>query len=100
MKQVEHILAEASILAAIRHPFIVNMLKTFQVRVPIYIRGSRHIVEVHLFRHAARSTSLPTDSIRSTIRPLKISVCSYVLHGLSGHTLPVTWLKGHLLEST
>lgn len=31
MKQVEHILAEASILGSIRHPFIVNMLKTFQV---------------------------------------------------------------------
>ena len=33
MKQVEHILAEASILGAIRHPFIVNMLKTFQVHL-------------------------------------------------------------------
>lgn len=37
MKQVDHILAEASILSEIRHPFIVNMVKGFMDDDRLYI---------------------------------------------------------------
>jgi|EP00669_Euglena_mutabilis_P007088 protein kinase A len=60
MKQVEHILAEASILGSIRHPFIVNMLKTFQDDKRLYI-VLEYVVGGELFSHLRKAGKFPND---------------------------------------
>lgn len=60
MKQVEHILAEASILSAIRHPFIVNLLKTFQDDKRLYII-LEYVVGGEVFSHLRKAGKFPND---------------------------------------
>eukprot|EP00992_Anisonema_acinus_P000085 TRINITY_DN10026_c0_g1_i1.p1 TRINITY_DN10026_c0_g1~~TRINITY_DN10026_c0_g1_i1.p1 ORF type:complete len:334 (+),score=62.82 TRINITY_DN10026_c0_g1_i1:83-1084(+) len=60
MKQVEHILAEASILGSIRHPFIVNMMKTFQDEKRLYI-VLEYVVGGEMFSHLRKAGKFPND---------------------------------------
>lgn len=60
MKQVDHILAEASILQEIQHPFIVNMLKGFMDADRIYIL-MEYVVGGELFSHLRKAGKFPND---------------------------------------
>lgn len=60
MKQVEHILAESSILSSIRHPFIVNLLKSFQDDKKLYII-LEYVIGGELFSHLRKAGKFPND---------------------------------------
>jgi len=60
MKQVDHILAEATILSSIRHPFIVNLLKTFQDEKRLYII-LEYVVGGEVFSHLRKAGKFPND---------------------------------------
>jgi len=60
MKQVEHILCEASILSAVKHPFIVNLLKTFQDERRLYI-VLEYVVGGEVFSHLRKAGRFPND---------------------------------------
>ena len=60
MKQIDHILAEASILADISHPFVVNMVKGFMDEDRLYIL-LEYVVGGELFSHLRKSGKFPND---------------------------------------
>lgn len=60
MKQVDHILAEASILQEIQHPFIVNMIKGFMDEHRLYIL-MEYVVGGELFSHLRKAGKFPND---------------------------------------
>lgn len=60
MKQVDHILAEASILQEIQHPFVVNMLKGFMDADRLYIL-MEYVVGGELFSHLRKAGKFPND---------------------------------------
>ncbi|CUI14519.1 protein kinase, putative [Bodo saltans] len=60
MKQVDHILTEASILSEIRHPFIVNMFKGFMDDDRLYIL-LEYVVGGELFSHLRKAGKFPND---------------------------------------
>jgi len=60
MKQVDHILQEASILSEIHHPFIVNMLRAYMDEHKLYLL-LEYIVGGELFSHLRKAGKFPTD---------------------------------------
>jgi protein kinase A len=60
MKQVEHIMAEKTILSEVRHPFIVNMLKTFQDEKRLYI-VLEYVCGGEVFTHLRKAGKFPND---------------------------------------
>ncbi|CCW64951.1 unnamed protein product [Phytomonas sp. EM1] len=60
MKQVDHTLAEASILSEICHPFIVNMLKGYMDEEHLYIL-MEYIPGGELFSHLRKAGKFPND---------------------------------------
>ncbi|ORC92703.1 protein kinase A catalytic subunit [Trypanosoma theileri] len=60
MKQVDHILAESSILQEVNHPFIVNMLKGFMDDDRLYIL-LEYVVGGELFSHLRKAGKFPND---------------------------------------
>lgn len=60
MKQVDHVLAEASILQEISHPFIVNMLRGYMDKSRLYIL-LEYVVGGELFSHLRKAGKFPND---------------------------------------
>lgn len=60
LKQVEHILAEASLLQEIDHPFIVNLLKGFMDEDRLYLL-LEYVVGGELFFHLRKAGKFPND---------------------------------------
>ncbi|KAG8342616.1 protein kinase A catalytic subunit [Trypanosoma vivax] len=60
MKQVEHVLAESSILQEVDHPFIVNMFKGFVDNDRLYLL-LEYVVGGELFSHLRKAGKFPTD---------------------------------------
>lgn len=60
LKQVDHILSEASILQEIDHPFIVNMLKGFMDSDRLYLL-LEYVVGGELFSHLRKAGKFPND---------------------------------------
>eukprot|EP00760_Papus_ankaliazontas_P034588 PhM_4_TR7269/c1_g1_i1/m.39252/K04345/PKA; protein kinase A len=60
MKQVAHIIAEKNILADISHPFIVNMLCTFQDEKRVYII-LEFVIGGEMFTHLRSAGRFPND---------------------------------------
>jgi len=60
MKQVEHIMAEKAILAEVKHPFIVNMLKTFQDEKKLFI-VLEYVCGGEVFTHLRKAGKFPND---------------------------------------
>ncbi|KAL7701083.1 protein kinase A catalytic subunit [Lotmaria passim] len=60
MKQVDHVLAEASILQEVDHPFIVNMLRGFMDKNRLYIL-LEYVVGGELFSHLRKAGKFPND---------------------------------------
>ncbi|ESL10075.1 protein kinase A catalytic subunit [Trypanosoma rangeli SC58] len=60
MKQVEHILAESSILQELNHPFIVNMLKGFMDNDRLYLL-LEFVAGGELFTHLRKAGKFPND---------------------------------------
>ncbi|KAI8908983.1 kinase-like domain-containing protein [Gorgonomyces haynaldii] len=54
LRQVEHINSEKNILAKIKHPFIVNLLCTFQDEVNVYML-EEYVVGGEMFSHLRRA---------------------------------------------
>merc|ERR1719356_2118965 len=63
LKQVEHVKAETRILANIEHPFIVNLLTTFQDEKRLFIL-LEFINGGELFSHLRKEGRLPNDDAR------------------------------------
>lgn len=63
LKQVEHIRAEKSIMAMIEHPFIVNLLTTFQDDKRLFML-LEYINGGELFSYLRKEGRLPNDSAR------------------------------------
>ena len=60
MKQLDHVLAEASILSDISHPFIVNMVRGFMDEGRIFIL-MEYVVGGEMFSHLRKAAKFPTD---------------------------------------
>ncbi|EGF84056.1 hypothetical protein BATDEDRAFT_15430 [Batrachochytrium dendrobatidis JAM81] len=60
LKQVEHIISEKTILSAIRFPFIVNLLCTFQDQQNVYML-EEYVVGGELFSHLRRAGRFSND---------------------------------------
>ncbi|KAJ1332737.1 hypothetical protein BSLG_008366 [Batrachochytrium salamandrivorans] len=60
LKQVEHIVSEKTILSAIRFPFIVNLLCTFQDERNVYML-EEYVVGGELFSHLRRAGRFSND---------------------------------------
>ncbi|RNF11262.1 putative protein kinase A catalytic subunit [Trypanosoma rangeli] len=60
MKQVEHILAESSILQELNHPFIVNMFKGFMDDDRLYLL-LEFVAGGELFTHLRKAGKFPND---------------------------------------
>eukprot|EP00759_Apiculatamorpha_spiralis_P012845 PhF_6_TR19704/c0_g1_i1/m.28770 len=60
MKQVAHIIAEKNILAQISHPFIVNMVCTFQDEKRVYIM-LEFVIGGEMFTHLRSAGRFPND---------------------------------------
>jgi serine/threonine protein kinase len=60
MKQIDHLLAEASILSEVSHPFIVNMIRGFMDDDRLYIL-LEYVVGGELFSHLRKSGKFPND---------------------------------------
>ncbi|GET87820.1 protein kinase A catalytic subunit [Leishmania tarentolae] len=60
MKQVDHVLAEASLLQEIDHPFIVNMLRGYMDKNRLYIL-LEYVVGGELFSHLRKAGKFPND---------------------------------------
>lgn len=60
LRQVEHILAEASLLQEIEHPFIVNLLKGYMDDDRLYLL-LEYVVGGELFFHLRKAGKFPND---------------------------------------
>eukprot|EP01012_Entosiphon_sulcatum_P052384 TRINITY_DN71_c0_g1_i1.p1 TRINITY_DN71_c0_g1~~TRINITY_DN71_c0_g1_i1.p1 ORF type:complete len:331 (+),score=89.92 TRINITY_DN71_c0_g1_i1:262-1254(+) len=60
MKQVEHIMAERAILSEVKHPFIVNMMTSFQDEKRLYI-VLEYVCGGELFTHLRKAGKFPND---------------------------------------
>ena len=60
MKQVQHILAEKSLLAELSHPFIVNIITTFQDEKKLYI-VLEYVIGGEMFTHLRSAGRFPND---------------------------------------
>lgn len=60
MKQVDHVMAEASLLQEINHPFIVNMLRGYMDKNRLYIL-LEYVVGGELFSHLRKAGKFPND---------------------------------------
>jgi serine/threonine protein kinase len=60
MKQTEHILSEKEVLSQIHHPFIVNLLKTFQDTKRLYMI-LEYVVGGEVFSHLRKAGKFPSD---------------------------------------
>ncbi|CAM38092.1 protein kinase A catalytic subunit [Leishmania braziliensis MHOM/BR/75/M2904] len=60
MKQVDHVMAEASLLQEIDHPFIVNMLRGYMDKNRLYIL-LEYVVGGELFSHLRKAGKFPND---------------------------------------
>nr|CCC94332.1 putative protein kinase A catalytic subunit [Trypanosoma congolense IL3000] len=60
MKQVDHILAESSILQELNHPFIVTMFKGFMDDYRLYLL-LEYVVGGELFSHLRKAGKFPND---------------------------------------
>jgi protein kinase A len=58
MKQVDHIMQEASVLSEINHPFVVNMLRGFQDDHRLYIL-LEYVVGGEMFTHLRKAGKFP-----------------------------------------
>lgn len=63
LKQVEHVRAEKQILASIDHPFIVNLLATFQDEKRLYML-LEYVNGGELFSYLRKEARLPNDTAR------------------------------------
>jgi len=63
LKQVEHVRAERQIMAMIEHPFIVNLLTTFQDARRLFML-LEYVNGGELFSHLRKEGRLPNDSAR------------------------------------
>mmetsp|Transcript_12529 Transcript_12529/g.18150 ORF Transcript_12529/g.18150 Transcript_12529/m.18150 type:complete len:369 (+) Transcript_12529:46-1152(+) len=63
LKQVEHVKAETAILAQIEHPFIVNLLTTFQDEKRLFL-VLEFVNGGELFSHLRKEGRLPNDDAR------------------------------------
>mmetsp|Transcript_21152 Transcript_21152/g.48557 ORF Transcript_21152/g.48557 Transcript_21152/m.48557 type:complete len:371 (-) Transcript_21152:159-1271(-) len=63
LKQVEHVKAETAILAQIEHPFIVNLLATFQDEKRLFL-VLEFVNGGELFSHLRKEGRLPNDDAR------------------------------------
>lgn len=78
MKQVDHLLAEASILQEIQHPFIVNMLKGFMDADRLYIM-LEYVVGGELFSHLRKAGKFPNDVAK--FYSAEVTLAFEYLHG-------------------
>jgi protein kinase X len=81
LKQVEHVKSEKDILKRVKHPFIVNLLTTFQdekrlFMVLEYVNGGE------LFSHLRREGRLPNEHAR--FYAAEITLAFEYLHGYRG----------------
>ncbi|CBZ25616.1 protein kinase A catalytic subunit [Leishmania mexicana MHOM/GT/2001/U1103] len=60
MKQVDHVMAEASLLQEIDHPFIVSMLRGYMDKNRLYIL-LEYVVGGELFSHLRKAGKFPND---------------------------------------
>ena len=60
MKQVQHILAEKSLLSELSHPFIVNIITTFQDEKKLYI-VLEYVIGGEMFTHLRSAGRFPND---------------------------------------
>mmetsp|Transcript_67764 Transcript_67764/g.211989 ORF Transcript_67764/g.211989 Transcript_67764/m.211989 type:complete len:389 (+) Transcript_67764:161-1327(+) len=63
LKQVEHVMAERQILAMVEHPFIVNLLTTFQDEKRLFML-LEYVNGGELFSYLRKEGRLPNDSAR------------------------------------
>jgi serine/threonine protein kinase len=79
LKQVEHIKAEKEILSQIEHPFIVNLLTTFQDEKRLFML-LEYVNGGELFSHLRKEGRLPDD--QSKFYAGEITLAFDYLHGL------------------
>lgn len=60
LKQTEHIISEKEVLTQIHHPFIVNLMKTFQDETRLYM-VLEYIIGGEVFSHLRKAGKFPSD---------------------------------------
>jgi len=63
LKQVEHLTAEKQILMSIKHPFVVNLYRTFQDEKHVYM-VMEYVIGGELFSHLRRAGRFTNDVAR------------------------------------
>ncbi|KAL8439836.1 hypothetical protein Efla_004362 [Eimeria flavescens] len=80
MKQVEHVKDERRILSQISHPFIVNLLASFQDEKRLFLL-MEYVNGGELFSYLRKQTFMPTDQAR--LYAAEITLAFQYLHGRS-----------------